>query len=100
MDDFMVALTDTENGGVFLQMGEIEAPSPQMTRGDQDVIDAVQRVTDRGIGATARAIADDLNKDRSTVQARLKRLVTAGYLAGTPISDAQFPTILYTVVMQ
>ncbi len=39
-----------------------------------------------------------LGKDRSTVQARLKRLAVAGYLSALPISDAANPTIIYKVV--
>lgn len=97
LDDFTVTIEDQENGGVLLQMGEVEQET-RMARGDIDVLDAVTRLVTRGIGATVRAVADDLGKDRSTIQARLKRLTKDGYLNAMPISDEPFSTILYTVV--
>lgn len=100
LDDFTVALTDTDNGGIVLQLGDAPTPAQRMSKGDQDVLDAVERITKRGIGATAKAIADALGKDRSTIQARLTRLVTAGYLTATPISSSHNPTIIYALVSQ
>jgi hypothetical protein len=99
MDDFTVALTDMDNGGIFLQRGEVPAQE-SMTKGDREVVDAVERITQRGIGATAKSIAVELDKDRSTIQARLKRLAQAGYLDGMPISDEPLATIIYTVKAQ
>lgn len=96
MDDFTVILQDQDNGGIFLQVGDIE-PVVRIPKGDQDVIDAVRALAARQIGATAKSVAEMLGKDRSTVQARLKRLAQGGYLAATPISDGPFPTILYAV---
>jgi predicted transcriptional regulator len=63
-------------------------------------MEAVERITQRGIGATAKSIAVELDKDRSTIQARLKRLAQAGYLDGMPISDEPLATIIYTVKAQ
>lgn len=99
MDDFTVALTDTENGGVVLEMGE-SLLVDQMTPADRVVIDAVQRITDRGIGATVQAIAEALGKDRTTVQKRLTKLVEAGYLECMAISNTNNPTKIYSVVTQ
>jgi hypothetical protein len=99
MDDFTIVLQDQANGGIFLQIGE-SIVADQLSKGDEAVIEAVETITGRGIGATARAIADALGKDRSTVQARLTRLVKAGYLTATPISSSHNPTILYAVVSQ
>ena len=97
MEEFTVTLQDQENGGMVLELGEIE-PVDTRSKADVDVIDAVQGITDRGIGATARGVAEALGKDSTTVQKRLTKLVTAGYLAAMPISDVSNPTILYSVV--
>ncbi len=97
LDDFTIALTDTENGGICLEIGEAPTKST-LSRADEEVTDAVQSLNDRGIGATAMEVGKLLGKDRSTVQARLKRLATAGYLTATPISDSPTPTILYKAV--
>jgi hypothetical protein len=99
MDDFTITLADTEDGGMFLQVGEHE-PEARMPKGDRDVIDAVERITARGEPATVRAVVAELGKDRSTIQARLKRLTQSGYLDGVPISDEPFATIIYTVRSQ
>lgn len=97
MDDFTIALIDTENGGIMLDMGTVE-PAETISQADADVLDAVQTITDRGVSATAMEVGKFLGKDRSTVQARLKRLAQAGYLTATPISDAAYSTIIYAVV--
>lgn len=99
MDDFTVMLQDQDNGGIFLQIGE-SVQTETLTKGDEAVMETVASLTKRGIGATAKAIADALGKDRSTIQARLTRLVKAGYLDATPISSSHNPTIIYTVVSQ
>jgi hypothetical protein len=99
MDDFTIALTDTENGGIFLQMGDVE-PESQLSPSDSDTIDAVQTISDRGIAATVQAVAKHLGKDRTTVQKRLTRLVEAGYLTSTAISSTSYPTKIYEVVPQ
>lgn len=97
MDDFTIVLADQDNGGVVLEIDDVE-PVDTRSKADIDVMDAVQAITDRGIGATAIEVGKFLGKDRSTVQARLKRLAQAGYLTAKPISDTAYPTILYTVV--
>jgi len=99
MDDFTVVLTDTENGGMFLQMGEAK-PVARMSRGDTDTIEAVRAITDRGIGATVQAVATELDKDRTTVQKRLTRLTEDGYLVASSISSSANPTKIYKVVVQ
>jgi hypothetical protein len=99
MDDFTVVLKDQENGGMFLEIGDAPA-AEQLSKGDAAVIEAVEEITARGVGATVKAVSDALGKDRSTIQARLTRLVKAGYLTATPISSTHNPTILYAVVSQ
>lgn len=97
LDDFTVVLTDTDNGGLVLQIGDAPEQST-ISKGDEAVVEAVRAVTKRGIAATAMEVGKLLGKDRSTVQARLKRLATAGFLTATPISDEPFATIIYAVV--
>lgn len=99
IDDFTVSLTDTDNGGICLQIGDAPEKTT-LSKADQEVVEAVQTLTHRGIAATAMEVGKLLGKDRSTVQARLKRLTTAGYLTATPISDSANPTIIYKVVSQ
>lgn len=99
MDDFTITLTDTENGGIVLEMGDA-LPADHMTPADRAAIEAVQRITDRGIGATVQAVAEALGKDRTTVQKRLTKLVEAGYLDVTAISSTSNPTKIYTVGAQ
>lgn len=99
MDEFTVLRQDQPNGGVLLQLDD--APVVEhMPKGDVAVIEAVEAITRRGIGATVRAVADELGKDRSTIQARLTRLVKAGYLTATAASSAHNPTIIYALVSQ
>lgn len=100
MDDFTITLEDQKNGGIFLQIGDAEPSKGTLSKGDQDVLDAVQGLEIRGVAATAMEVGKLLNKDRSTVQARLKRLATAGYLSATPISNEPFATIIYGTVTQ
>lgn len=99
MDDFTIVLRDQENGGIVLEMGEMVAQE-RVSVADAETIRAVLEVTDRGVGATARIIADALGKDRTTVYKRLTKLVEAGYLTATPISSTNNPTLLYAVVSQ
>lgn len=95
MEDFTIRLEDQDNGGIFLQMGD--APDKDtLTMGDKAVLDAVDSLTARGIGATTKAIAEVVGRDRSTTQTRLTRLVEAGYLTATPISGVQNATKIYT----
>lgn len=100
MEDFTVVLADQDNGGIVLEVGDAPTKTEQLSKGDEAVIEAVQSLTDRGIGATARAVADLLGKDRSTVQARLTRLTKNGYLTAEPISSSHNPTMIYRVVSQ
>lgn len=97
LDDFQFTIMDQPNGGVVLQVGDVESDA-RLSKGDQEVMDAVERITMRGIAATAKSVGDELGKDRSTVQARLKRLAKAGDLDAVPISDEPLATIIYTVV--
>ena len=99
MEDFTIILRDQENGGIVLEMGNVEAVE-RISVADTETIKAVQALSDRGVGATARAVADALGKDRTTVYKRLTKLVEAGYLAATPISSTNNPTLVYTVVSQ
>jgi hypothetical protein len=99
MDDFMVQLQDQDNGGIFLQVGEVEQEA-RLSRGDADALSAVRMVSAGGVGATVQAIAKELDKDRTTVQKRLTRLVEAGYLTSYPISDAPKATQIYEVEEQ
>lgn len=99
MDDFTIVLQDQANGGIFLQIGE-SAPAENLSKGDADAIDAVRRITKHGIGATVQAVAKELDKDRTTIQRRLTKLVEAGYLTSYPISDAPKATHIYEVVEQ
>lgn len=99
MDDFTVVLEDQENGGIFLQIGEVE-PVVRMSKGDAETLEAVERITLRGIGATVQAVAKELDKDRTTIQKRLTRLVEDGYLVAEAISSSQNPTKIYKAVMR
>lgn len=99
MDDFTITLEDQPNGGVFLQMGDVVASEQSATsKADEAVIEAVERVTDRGVGATVQLIAEALGKDRTTVQKRLTKLVEGGYLECMAISSTNNPTKIYSVV--
>jgi hypothetical protein len=98
MDDFVVKLTDIDEQSVVLELGEIEAKE-SISVADAETIRAVQEITDQGIGATAKAVAEALRRDRSTVQTRLTRLVSAGYLIANAISDAPSATKIYTVAV-
>lgn len=95
MDDFTIILADQDNGGIVLEMGDAPAKKETLTLGDKAVLDAVDDLTSRGIGATAKAVADAVRRDRSTTQTRLTKLVEAGYLAATPISDTPNATKIY-----
>lgn len=97
IDDFTISLRDQENGGIFLEMGDME-PVMRMSKGDADTIEAVQHLSDRGIGATVQAVAEALGKDRTTIQKRLTRLVEDGYLTAEAVSSSQNPTKIYKVV--
>jgi hypothetical protein len=99
MDDFTVTIQDTDNGGVVLELGDVE-PIASMTKGDAEAIDAVRTITKRGIGATVQTVAGQLGKDRTTIQRRLTKLVEAGYLSSYAISDAPKATQIYEVVEQ
>ncbi len=99
MDDFTVVLQDQDNGGIFLQVGDAE-PVSRMSKADIEAIDAVRSISARGIGATVQAVAAALDKDRTTVQRRLTRLVEAGYLTSYAISDAPKATHIYEVAEQ
>lgn len=94
MDDFSIMLCDQDNGGIVLEMGVVEAKDT-LTLGDKAVLDAVDNLTHRGIGATVKAVSEDVGRDRSTTQTRLTKLVEAGYLVATPISNVQNATKLY-----
>lgn len=97
MDDFTIMLRDTDNGGIVLDLGTVEAES-RLSASDSDTIDAVQSVTDCGVAATVQTVAKHLDKDRTTVQKRLTRLVEAGYLTATAISSTNNPTKIYEVI--
>lgn len=99
MDDFTVTRIDQSNGGIVLQVGEAEAED-RLSKTDSEVIEAVRRITARGIPATVQLVAADLGKDRTTAQRRLTKLVEAGYLTATPISSTHNPTLIYEVVAQ
>lgn len=99
MDDFTIVLRDMDNGGIVLEMGEVEK-TERVSLADTEAIKAVADLMKRGIGATAKAVAEALGKDRSTVYRRLTKLVEAGYLEATPISNTSNPTLVYTVVSQ
>lgn len=99
MEDFQFVITDTANGGVVLEVGDVE-PAVRMSKGDADAIEAVRRITARGIAATVQLISQELDKDRTTVQKRLTRLVEDGYLTSTAISSSQYPTKIYEVVVR
>lgn len=99
IDDFTIRLADQPNGGIALELGDVSMED-QMSKADAAVIEAVAGITARGIGATVKLIAEALGKDRTTVQRRLTKLVTAGVLEVTPISDTSFPTNIYKVVSQ
>jgi len=97
MDDFTIVLRDQDNGGIVLEMGEVEAQD-RMTVADRETIFVVQKITDMGTDATAKTVADTLGRDRSTVQTRLTRLVTAGYLSASATSDNPSAAKTYRVV--
>lgn len=97
MEDFTIKLCDQDNGGITLEMGEVEKIET-LSKGDVAVLEAVQAITNRGIGATTRLISEAVGRDRSTTQARLTRLVDSGYLTATAISDTPTATKIYTVV--
>lgn len=99
MDDFTIVIADQENGGVVLEIGDVE-PVAQLTKGDADAIGAVRTISARGIGATVQAVAGHLGKDRTTIHRRLTRLVEAGYLTSYAISDTPKATHIYEVVEQ
>jgi hypothetical protein len=99
MDDFTIILTDTDNGGMFLQVGDAE-PVSRMSKADTEAMEAVRSISARGVGATIQAVAGALDKDRTTVQRRLTRLVEAGYLTSYAISDAPKATHIYEAVEQ
>lgn len=99
MDDFTIVLRDMDNDGIVLEMGEVEK-TERVSLADTEAIKAVADLMKRGIGATARAVAEALGKDRSTVYRRLTKLVDAGFLEATPISNTSNPTLVYTVVSQ
>lgn len=94
MDDFTIVLADQDNGGIVLEVGEAEVKET-LTMGDKAVLEAVDDLTARGIGATAKAVAEVVRRDRSTTQTRLTRLVEAGYLTATAISSTANATKIY-----
>lgn len=99
MDDFSVSIEDQSNGGIVLQVGEAE-PVSRLSKADAEAIEAVRNISARGVGATVQAVAAALDKDRTTVQRRLTKLVEAGYLTSYAISDAPKATHIYEVVEQ
>lgn len=94
MDDFQFTIEDQPNGGVILQIGEV-AIKGALTLGDTAVLEAVDTLTHRGIGATTKAVAEAVGRDRSTTQTRLTRLVESGYLTATAISEVSNATKIY-----
>lgn len=94
MEDFTVVLADQDNGGIVLEVGEVEVKEA-LTRGDKAVLEAVDDLAARGIGATAKAVAEVVGRDRSTTQSRLTKLAEAGYLTATAISSAATATKIY-----
>lgn len=96
MDDFTITLQDQDNGGIVLEMGAAATAKDTLSMGDLAVLEAVDSLTTRGIGATAKAIAEVVGRDRSTTQTRLTKLTEAGYLTATPISSTPNATKIYT----
>jgi len=96
IDEFSVTLVNDGDGGVVLEVGDETAKTERLTMGDKAVLEAVDSLVARGIGASAKNVADAVGRDRSTTQTRLTRLVDAGYLIATPISDAYNATKIYT----
>lgn len=95
MDDFTIVLRDQDNGGIVLEMGDVEVKE-SLNLGDKAAMEAVDTLVNRGVGATARAVAEVVGRDRSTTQTRLTKLAEAGYLVATPISDTPNATKIYT----
>ena len=96
IDEFSVALVNDGDGGVVLEVGEVAAKSERLTIGDKAVLEAVDSLVARGIGATAKAVSEAVGRDRSTTQTRMAKLVEAGYLTATAISDTPTATKIYT----
>lgn len=95
MDDFTIVLRDQDNGGIVLEMRQVEMME-KLSLGDKSALEAVDSLVGRGIGATAKAIAEAVGRDRSTTQTRLTKLVEAGYLMASAISDTLNATKIYT----
>lgn len=98
MEDFTIVLRDQDNGGIVLEMGEASPQKDGLSLGDIAILDAVEVLTQRNIGATASEVSKLVKRDRSTVQKRLTRLSDDGYLTFTSTSDSPTAIKIYTIV--
>lgn len=94
MEDFTIVLRDQDNGGIVLEMGEVEVKAT-LTVGDKAVLDAIDDLAARGVGPTVKSVSEAVGRDRSTTQTRLAKLAEAGYLTASPISDTPNATKIY-----